>query len=106
MILALTLLASHPDTLLGGQSYELQTQTRSMSAETEPSACESECERDDRQPLRVGDPITLEPGFFDTPLSGGVGGQTGPIIIEHRGIIVLDRQAGRYGSSRLHWVQP
>ena len=106
MILALSLLATHPDTLLGGQSYELQTQTRTERVETERSACESVCEAQVREPLRVGDPIILEPGFFDTPLSGGVGGQTGPIIIEHRGIIVIDGQAGRYGSSRLHWVQP
>jgi len=117
LILALTLIVSHPETLLGGPSYVEETRTGHQYSEFSHSEtyrsehierlpCQNRCEREVIPPLRVGDPIVLEPGFFDTPLSGGVGGQTGPIIIEHRGIIVIDGHAGRYGASRLHWIQP
>lgn len=41
------------------------------------------------RPLQAGDPISLAPGFFATPLTGGVGANEPPVIVQSRGWVVV-----------------
>ena len=41
------------------------------------------------RPLQAGDPISLAPSFFATPLTGGVGANEPPVIVQTRGWVVV-----------------
>lgn len=64
------------------------------SAPAPRDTADDEATRRETAALSVGDPIRLEPSFFNTPLAGGVGGEAhGPRVIDRHGVVIVQ---GRY----------